>query len=81
MLCRDEMKISVIVTVLNEGPAICRLLDSLAAQTRQPHEVVIVDGGSTDDTLATLQAYADQGCLARAQRSHRGCLRRRHRQH
>jgi glycosyltransferase involved in cell wall biosynthesis len=63
MLCRDEMKISVIVTVLNEGPAICRLLDSLAAQTRQPHEVVIVDGGSTDDTLATLQAYADQGCL------------------
>jgi len=58
-----EMKISVIATVLNEGPAICRLLDSLVAQTRQPDEVVIVDGGSTDDTLAILQGYADQGRL------------------
>jgi glycosyltransferase involved in cell wall biosynthesis len=58
------MKISVIVTVLNEGPAICRLLDSLAAQTRQPDEVVIVDGGSADSTLTTLQNYADQGHLS-----------------
>lgn len=57
------MKVSVIITVLNEGPAICRVLDSLAAQTRQPDEVVIVDGGSTDDTVAILQIYADQGHL------------------
>jgi glycosyltransferase involved in cell wall biosynthesis len=57
------MKVSVIVTVLNEGPAICRLLDSLAAQTRQPDEVVIVDGGSTDDTVAILQTYVDEGRL------------------
>ena len=59
-----QMKVSVIVTVLNEGPAICRLLDSLAAQTRQPDEVVIVDGGSTDSTLTTLQNYADQDHLS-----------------
>jgi glycosyltransferase involved in cell wall biosynthesis len=57
------MRVSVIVTVLNEGPAIFRLLDSLAAQTRQPDEVVVVDGGSTDDTLTTLHAYADPGHL------------------
>jgi glycosyltransferase involved in cell wall biosynthesis len=55
------MNVSVIATVLNEGPAIRRLLDSLAAQTRAPDEVVIVDGGSSDDTVAILQAYADQG--------------------
>jgi glycosyltransferase involved in cell wall biosynthesis len=58
-----QMKVSVIATVFNEGPAIHRLLDSLAAQTRAPDEVVIVDGGSSDDTVAILQAYADQGCL------------------
>ena len=29
------MKVSVIATVLNEGPAIRRLLDSLVAQTNQ----------------------------------------------
>jgi glycosyltransferase involved in cell wall biosynthesis len=57
------MKVSVIATVFNEGPAIRRLLDSLAAQTHAPDEVVIVDGGSTDDTLSILQAYADDGRL------------------
>jgi glycosyltransferase involved in cell wall biosynthesis len=57
------MKVSVIVTVLNEGPATRRLLDSLAAQTRAPDEVVIVDGGSTDDTVSILQAYAEAGRL------------------
>lgn len=41
----------------NEGGSIERLLESLSDQTRQPEEVVIVDGGSTDDTLAKLQAW------------------------
>jgi glycosyltransferase involved in cell wall biosynthesis len=57
------MKVSVIVTVLNEGSAVYRLLDSLAAQARRPEEVVIVDGGSNDDTVAILQMYADEGRL------------------
>ncbi len=54
------MYVSVIATVLNEGPAIARLMDSLAAQTRPPDEVVIVDGGSTDDTVAVLRTYEDR---------------------
>lgn len=49
--------ISVIVTVLNEGQSIHRLLRSLAAQTRPPDEVVIVDGGSRDDTVSIIQQY------------------------
>lgn len=57
------MKVSVIVTVLNEGSALKRLLDSLAAQTRAPDEVVIVDGGSTDDTLSILQTAVQTGRL------------------
>lgn len=52
------MKVSVIATVLNEGEAIGRLLDSLADQTRPPDEVVIVDGGSTDGTWEVLTAWA-----------------------
>jgi len=51
------MRVSVIATVKNEGKAIRDLLDSLAAQTRPPDEVVIVDGGSQDDTVAQIQAY------------------------
>jgi glycosyltransferase involved in cell wall biosynthesis len=52
--------ISVIVTVLNEGAHIHRLMQSLAAQTRPPDEVVIVDGGSRDNTVASLHSYADR---------------------
>lgn len=51
------MNISVIVTVKNEGPAIRSLLDSLLVQTRPPDEVVVCDGGSTDDTVTILENY------------------------
>lgn len=57
------MKVSVIATVLNEGASLRRLLDSLAAQTRRPDEVVIVDGGSRDETLSILQSAVQEGRL------------------
>lgn len=50
----------MIATVLNEGDSIRRLLDSLAAQTRLPDEVVFVDGGSRDNTVAVLHEYDDR---------------------
>jgi glycosyltransferase involved in cell wall biosynthesis len=50
------MKISLIVTVLNEGRSLPTLLDSIAAQTRLPDEVIICDGGSTDNTIDLLRA-------------------------
>jgi glycosyltransferase involved in cell wall biosynthesis len=53
------MHVSVIATVFNEGKNLRVLLDSLEEQTRSPDEVVVVDGGSTDDTLAILEEYAD----------------------
>ena len=56
-------KVSVIATVLNEGQAIERLLESLASQSRSPDEVVIVDGGSTDGTVAILEDWAASGRL------------------
>lgn len=51
------MKVSVICTVLNEGQSIRKLLDSLAWQTRLPDEIIFVDGGSTDETVAVLQEF------------------------
>lgn len=54
------MRVSVVATVKDEGRSIRGLLDSLAAQTRPPDEVVIVDGGSQDDTVAQIQGYADR---------------------
>jgi len=52
------MRVSVVATVLNEAHSLPRLLDSLAAQTRQPDEVVVCDGGSTDGTLSLLKGEA-----------------------
>src|SRR3970040_307736 len=57
------MKVSVILTVLNESESIRAVLDTLAAQTRRPDEVVIADGGSRDSTLAILREYDEAGRL------------------
>lgn len=51
------VRVSVIATVKNEGGSIAQLLESLYYQTRPPDEVVIVDGGSSDDTLVRLRAW------------------------
>lgn len=46
----DLNRISVIVPVKNEEASIRQLLQGLSAQTCQPAEIVITDGGSTDRT-------------------------------
>lgn len=50
--------VSLVITVLNETESIRALLNSIDAQTYQPKEIIIVDGGSTDDTLHKLHAWA-----------------------
>lgn len=50
--------VTVILTVLNEGEGMAAILDALLSQTRQPDEVVVVDGGSRDGTMETLEEYA-----------------------
>ena len=52
--------IGLIVTVRNEAGSIDSLLESIAAQTLPPHEIVIVDGGSRDDTVERLERWRDQ---------------------
>ena len=46
--------VSVVVTVLNEGPALNRLVDDLLPQLADGDELVIVDGGSTDGSIEAL---------------------------
>ncbi|MCA9895753.1 MAG: glycosyltransferase, partial [Anaerolineae bacterium] len=58
MTTPTQPRISLIATVLNEGASIDRLLDSLAMQTHVPDEIIIVDGGSTDDTVNRMVSWA-----------------------
>ncbi|MCS7072574.1 MAG: glycosyltransferase [Anaerolinea sp.] len=53
--------IALVLTVLNEGDSIRLLLESIRRQTVQPDEIVIVDGGSVDETAAIIRAYT--ACL------------------
>lgn len=55
------MRVSVVVTVRNEEATVNDLIGSLLAQTRQPDEIVISDGGSTDLTVAIVQGWIDRG--------------------
>lgn len=48
-------KVSIIITILNEESTLPDLLLGLSKQTLKPSEIIIVDGGSTDKSLAILE--------------------------
>ncbi len=53
-------KISVIVANYNYGNFLGETLDSLVAQTYRNFEVLVIDNGSTDDSVAVVRRYADR---------------------
>ncbi len=53
-------RLSVVVPALNEAPGIERCLAALAPLRARGHEVVVVDGGSTDGTPQLAQPLADR---------------------
>ncbi len=51
------MKISVIIRAYNEDEHLEKLLLGIAAQTVEPHEVILVDSGSSDQTVEIARRY------------------------
>jgi rhamnosyltransferase len=49
--------VSLIIRCFNEEKHIGRLLAGVLSQTHLPNEIVVVDSGSTDDTLAVAAAF------------------------
>ena len=49
-----EIKVSVIIPTLNRRELITRALDSVVSQTYPIHEIIVVDNGSTDNTIPML---------------------------
>lgn len=52
------VRISVVMAVKNAARYLATALDSIASQTCQPAEVILVDGASTDETAAIAARYA-----------------------
>ena len=53
-------RLSIIVPVLNEAPGIAATLHALAPLRERGHEVLVVDGGSSDGTIACCEGLADR---------------------
>jgi glycosyltransferase involved in cell wall biosynthesis len=49
------MKISVVIPTYNRASVIGGTIDSIAHQTLCPHEIIVVDDGSTDETRAIVE--------------------------
>ncbi|WOD39412.1 TIGR04283 family arsenosugar biosynthesis glycosyltransferase [Nodosilinea sp. E11] len=54
------MSVSIIIPTWNEASCLGRTLSSLQTLNPPPQEVVVVDGGSTDDTVAIARTYSDR---------------------
>ncbi|PCJ37648.1 MAG: glycosyl transferase [Cellvibrionales bacterium] len=55
----DSLPLSIVIPVLNEAEEIYPCLRRLQALRKQGVQVIVVDGGSDDDTIATASPLAD----------------------
>lgn len=55
------MRISVVIPTYNRQHTVCRAIDSVLAQSLQPLEILVVDDGSTDQTVSIItERYRDR---------------------
>jgi len=66
------MKISIIIPAYNAGATLREALDSVQAQNHAPHEVIVVDDGSTDDTAEIARSYQEVLPLVLVQQANAG---------
>ena len=69
--------LSVIIPNYNRAALIGETLDNVFAQTRPPDEVIVVDDGSTDDSVAVIERYGARITLIRQANAGPGAARNR----
>lgn len=52
----QDIKVSIIILTLNQMEYTRKCIESIDSQTHIPHEIIVVDNGSTDETLAYLHS-------------------------
>lgn len=56
----NKVRFSVVVPTYNRAGLISKSLDSILAQTYDNYEIIVVDNGSTDNTLEVLKPYEEK---------------------
>ena len=56
----NKSKVSIIIPVFNGAKTIKQTVDSILLDTYSEKEIIVVNDGSTDDTLETLALYQDR---------------------
>ncbi len=59
-----RLTVSVVICTRNRAPLLRAALASIAAQTRAPDQLVVLDNGSSDDTPAVIAAFAHSAPFA-----------------
>lgn len=53
------LKLSVVIPLYNKGPHIARAINSVLKQTFQDFEIIIINDGSTDESVDVVQKFVD----------------------
>lgn len=56
---QEEPRVSVVITCFNYDKYIQEAIDSAVRQSIKPHEIIVVDDGSTDDSLTNAREMAE----------------------
>jgi hypothetical protein len=56
----SSLRVSVVITCYNYERYVALAIASVLAQTAQPHEIIVVNDGSTDGSLAVLQGFGSK---------------------